>query len=108
MKNTDERLTFTINEAANALGVGRNTVYEAVRAGTVPTIRMGRRVIIPKYALLNFMGIPQSHATQARPNEEGALQSYATRARSYEEGVANERARITDLLIRLLAEVRSP
>jgi excisionase family DNA binding protein len=108
MKQTEERLTLTINEAAKALGVGRHTLYEAVRAGKVPTIRMGRRVVIPKYALLTFMGVPQSHATPALPNDEGTARSVAPRALSYEEGVADERARVTDLLVRFLAEVRSP
>ena len=92
MKRDDERLTFTVDEAAKLLGVSRNSLYEAVRADKLPTIRLGRRIMIPKHGLLEFMGAPAAQAT--RPT------------RSYEDGIADERSRITDLLVSLLAQVR--
>jgi hypothetical protein len=48
--------------------------------------------MIPKHGLREFMGAPQTIAKQ--------------RSRSYEVGVADERSRITDLLVNLLAQVR--
>jgi excisionase family DNA binding protein len=42
-----ERLTMTVDEVAAALGVSRGTAYEAVRSGQVPSIKVGRRVLIP-------------------------------------------------------------
>ncbi len=45
------RETFTIEEAAEVLGVGRNTAYEAARRGEIPSIRLGRRILVPKAAL---------------------------------------------------------
>lgn len=41
-------LTMTVDEAAALIGVSRNTLYEAIRRGEVPHLRMGRRIIIPK------------------------------------------------------------
>ena len=47
-----ERLTLTVEEAARLLGVGRRTAYEAVRTGALPSVRLGRRILIPRKALL--------------------------------------------------------
>ncbi len=46
-----ERQTVTVEEAAQILGIGRNSAYEAVRRGELPVIRIGRRFVIPKVAL---------------------------------------------------------
>lgn len=45
------RKTVTVVEAAALLGVSRNTAYQAVRDGTVPSIRVGRRILVPVHAL---------------------------------------------------------
>lgn len=41
------RLTLTIDETAELLGIGRTLAYEAARTGRLPTIRIGRRVLVP-------------------------------------------------------------
>lgn len=46
-----ERLTLTVEETAEALGISRSTAYEAVRRGELPTIRIGRRYVVPRLAL---------------------------------------------------------
>jgi len=45
-----ERITYTIDEAAERLGVSRNTAYEAARSGQLPTVRIGRRLLVPRAA----------------------------------------------------------
>ncbi|WOH55139.1 helix-turn-helix domain-containing protein [Bradyrhizobium sp. BWC-3-1] len=42
-----QRLTITISEAAERLGVSRNTAYEAARRGDIPVIRIGKRFLVP-------------------------------------------------------------
>ena len=51
MANQADRKTLTILEAANALGIGRNAAYEAARRGEIPTIRIGKRLLVPLVAL---------------------------------------------------------
>jgi excisionase family DNA binding protein len=51
MLHKDGRKTLTILEAANALGIGRNAAYEAARRGEIPTIRIGKRLLVPLVAL---------------------------------------------------------
>ncbi|HZO89784.1 MAG TPA: helix-turn-helix domain-containing protein [Chthonomonadaceae bacterium] len=47
---------LTVEEAAAVLRVGRNTVYEAIRSGEVPSLRIKRRILVPKSALLHLLG----------------------------------------------------
>ncbi len=46
-----DRLTYTVGEAALLLGISRNSAYEAVRRGEIPTIRLGRRILVPRNRL---------------------------------------------------------
>ncbi|MFD1983539.1 helix-turn-helix domain-containing protein [Mesorhizobium newzealandense] len=45
------RQTITIAEAAKALGIGRNAGYEAAHRGEIPTIKIGKRILVPRAAL---------------------------------------------------------
>lgn len=45
------RLTLTVEEAAATLGISRAFAYEAVRRGEIPSIRIGRRILVPYAAL---------------------------------------------------------
>ena len=52
MQSKSSRRTTTIVEAAKVLGVGRNQAYEAARRrGEIPTIRIGKRLLVPLAAL---------------------------------------------------------
>lgn len=42
---------MTVQEAADALGISRNTAYELVHQGHIPSVRLGRRLLVPKQAL---------------------------------------------------------
>ena len=44
-------MTLTVAAAAKVLGIGRNQAYEAARTGALPTIRIGKRVLVPRRAL---------------------------------------------------------
>lgn len=45
------RLAYTVSEAAALLGVGRTHAYALARSGDIPTVRLGRRVVVPKAGL---------------------------------------------------------
>ena len=46
-----ERLLLKPAEVVEMLGVGRSKVYEMLRTGEIPSIRMGRSIGIPRKAL---------------------------------------------------------
>jgi excisionase family DNA binding protein len=45
------RLTLTVNEAANMLGISRGLAYQMVKMGKIPSVRFGKRVLVPRSAL---------------------------------------------------------
>lgn len=56
MNTTGEnRLTYTVAEAAAMLGIGINTAYEALKRGEIPSVRLGRRLLVPKAAFESFL-----------------------------------------------------
>jgi excisionase family DNA binding protein len=46
---------FTVAEVAQRLRLGRNSVYEAIRRGVIPALRVGRRIVIPAIAFDRFL-----------------------------------------------------
>jgi excisionase family DNA binding protein len=50
-----ERLTLTIPEAAKVLGISRGTAYALINQGVIPALRLGRRLIVPRDALLRML-----------------------------------------------------
>ena len=63
-----EQRTMTVEEAARALGINRNSAYEAARNGELPAIRIGRRLLVPKDAFERML----ADAGQQKPNGEKA------------------------------------
>lgn len=50
-----EKKTLTVPEAAKALGIGRTAAYEAARTGQLPTIKIGKRILVPVTALVRLL-----------------------------------------------------
>jgi excisionase family DNA binding protein len=48
-------LVYTIREAASLLTLGRSSMYNAVRNGSIPSVKLGRRLLIPRAALEQFL-----------------------------------------------------
>jgi len=44
-------------EVGGVLGLSRASTYEAARRGDIPTIRFGRRVVVPTAALRRMLGL---------------------------------------------------
>ena len=47
----NERLAMSVAEAAAALGISKDAIYDAVRCHELPAIRIRRRILIPLAAL---------------------------------------------------------
>jgi len=57
-----ERLTLSVDEAAQVLGISRTTAYECVRTGELRAVRLGRRLVIPKAAIADLLAGPAAVA----------------------------------------------
>ncbi len=47
----DHKLVLTVVEAAEVLGISRGLAYELVRQGAIPSVRLGRRLLVPRQRL---------------------------------------------------------
>lgn len=47
----EEKITITVEEAAKRLGISRSLAYEMAKTKRLPTIRFGRRLVVPRQAL---------------------------------------------------------
>lgn len=52
-----ERDVLSVEEAAKRLGLSRGSAYKAVRAGEIPSIRVGGRWLIPRLAFERFLKV---------------------------------------------------
>ena len=50
-------LTLTVEQAAKILGIGRSTAYELVHTGAIPSLRLGRRIVVPTARLAEQLGV---------------------------------------------------
>jgi excisionase family DNA binding protein len=51
---------YTVPEAGRLLGLSRNGAYEAAKRGDIPTIRVGRRLVVPKALFHQTFGLMRS------------------------------------------------
>jgi excisionase family DNA binding protein len=56
-------LTFSVEQAARALGISLSAAYAHARDGSLPTIRLGKRFLVPKKALERLLLGDQPTAT---------------------------------------------
>jgi excisionase family DNA binding protein len=48
-------LVFSVSEAAKLLGISRGTAYSLVQTGQIPCIKWGKRIFIPRVALMKML-----------------------------------------------------
>lgn len=48
--------TLTVEQAGALLGISRRTAYRAAHEGQIPTLRVGRRILVPTSRLLSLLG----------------------------------------------------
>lgn len=51
--------TLTVEEAASLLNLSKNSAYAAIKEGVIPSIRAGRRLLIPTAKLVDLLGLAQ-------------------------------------------------
>jgi excisionase family DNA binding protein len=53
-----DRRVVTVNEAAVMLRISRGSAYDAAKRKEIPTIRIGRRLLVPLAALERILANP--------------------------------------------------
>ena len=52
-----QRLTVSVEEAGRILGISRGAAYARAGDGSLPTVRLGKRLLVPKVALEKMLQI---------------------------------------------------
>lgn len=68
----DMPLTLTVEEVADVLRIGRSAAYAAVRAGDIPSIRVGRAIRCPRFQLERMLGLTNENGSvdETEPNSQ--------------------------------------
>ena len=60
-----DRRTISVEEAGQLLGLSRASSYQAAATGELPTIRIGRRLLVSKAAIRKLLGEDQAEPVEA-------------------------------------------
>lgn len=52
---------YNVEDLASRLGISRISLYEAIRRGEVPHIRIGRRIVLPREAIDRWLACRRDH-----------------------------------------------
>jgi excisionase family DNA binding protein len=70
-------LMLRVEDVMRALDTGRTATYEAIRAGEIPSFRIGRSVRVPKHRLADMLGLSEN-GVAAPPAQRHSEASDAT------------------------------
>lgn len=55
MSVEDKPAVLTVDQAAKILGISRGLAFAAVNNGTIPALRIGRRILVPRVRLAQLI-----------------------------------------------------
>lgn len=58
-----ERITYSVTEVAELLGISRGSAYTHVRTGAIPSITIGGRIVVPRRALDALLDVDAKQAS---------------------------------------------
>ena len=59
------KITLTVPEAAELIGICRPKMYEMVRAGKVRSVRAGKKILISRQSLLDWLKKGDNYGSEA-------------------------------------------
>jgi hypothetical protein len=54
------RTVVSVEDGGRVLGISRSSAYIAARTGQLPTLRIGRKLVVPTARLLQMLGVEDS------------------------------------------------
>jgi excisionase family DNA binding protein len=66
--DTNRRLTLSVTEAAELLGISRALAYELVARGELPSLQFGRRLVVPWRAIERLLASCEDTAAAEPPD----------------------------------------
>jgi excisionase family DNA binding protein len=69
----NDRLTFTVDEVARLLGISRSGAYDSIARGEIPSLNIGRRVLVPREPFLDLIRCARRRRRPDDPWARGRL-----------------------------------
>ena len=77
---TAARATMSVREVARYLGLSPNSTYRAIERGEIPSLRIGKRIVVPRRWLAELLegesGRAEAPHERREPPSEAAPTSY--------------------------------
>jgi len=54
---------LTVMQLAQVLGIGKNTAYTLVQDGTIGHLKVGRKYLVPKRCVVDYLNSPRYNST---------------------------------------------
>ena len=67
----EKTLTLSVEQTARVLGISRGLAYQMAREGKIPTLRFGKRIVVPRKAIERLLQEPGV----AKSNDSGSDKS---------------------------------
>lgn len=52
---------LSVAETAELLGLGKEATYRAIAKGEIPSVRIGKKILVPTTQILSLLGIQTSN-----------------------------------------------
>lgn len=65
----NDKLTYSVTELMKVLGIGRNNAYELVNRPDFPSLRIAKRILIPKKELNEWISANVSKEMEGKFDE---------------------------------------
>ena len=59
------KMTLTVREAAEMIGISKPKMYELIREGEIPSIHVGKKIVIARQALLDWLSEGDTNGKKA-------------------------------------------
>ena len=61
----ENKVTLTVSEAAELIGISKPSIYEVVRAGKVRSVKVGKKILISRQSLMDWLKKGENYGAEA-------------------------------------------
>ena len=61
----ENKVTLTVSEAAELIGISKPSMYEVVRAGKVRSVKVGKKILISRQSLMDWLKKGEIYGAEA-------------------------------------------
>ena len=61
----ENKVTLTVSEAAELIGISKPKMYELIHSNVIPSIHVGKKIVIARQALLDWLSKGENNGKKA-------------------------------------------